>query len=490
MIVRFAPALATIPAGALLADDQGIILAVNPHAEAKWGAVVGASWAWLCGGRWSERHLREPDRFDGEPVTIRRARVETGEASGWFVTWHLEQPADETRSGEAERAPGRPHGELDGGLDGELDALLRALPLLTWVIDEGGVVRAQRGTTAQLDRDGWIARPFLEVASSVWNVELDAHVRVAHGGRARLTHFDAWGRSWELHLQPLAAKGEGGRHPVLACAVDVSRTVRLERALMEAQQLESIGALAGGLAHEINTPMQYLGDNLQFLQMVVERFDRAQSMLCKDSVPSPACVEAIEALRLDFLRAEYPGAISQSLEGIERVSGIVEALKASAKSDRSARGPSDFNRIVNHALRLSENTWKYVARVERDLTSPLPLVSVDAGEIMRALLNLILNAAEAIRATHDQGRVGLIHVRTFFDEEVVGLELEDDGGGIPANVRGQIFDHFFTTKERGVGRGQGLASARAIFEGRYGGTLTFKVKESIGTTFRATLPRD
>lgn len=481
---RFAPALVAVHDAALLLDAEGVVLEANVRARTEWGVQVGDAWDWIREGSWTERGLQDAGWFDGHAVTVRRAavEVEVEGSSGWLVTFRVDGDAG------VEASVG------DGGyvtrVHGDFDALLDALPVLTWAIDNRGAVRAVRGTTVEeLDAQTWVDRDFIHVFSSVWNVELETQLRAAQTGRPQVAHFDAWGRSWELHLQPLKGTAGGARRPVLACALDVSRSVRLGHALMEAQQLESIGALAGGLAHEINTPMQYLGDNLQFLQMVIERLDEAEALLRSDSAPSAGCVEALAALRLDFLRAEYPGAIRQSLEGIERVSDIVAALKASARPERSDRKPSDLNRIIDNALRLSENAWKYVARVERDFTSPLPPVSCEPSEITHAVLNLVMNAVEAIRATHAQGRAGCIRVRTFFDDEAVGLELEDDGGGIPEPLRAQVFDHFFTTKDGGVGRGQGLTIARAIFAGHHGGTLRLEVTEGVGTTFRATLPR-
>jgi signal transduction histidine kinase len=252
--------------------------------------------------------------------------------------------------------------------------------------------------------------------------------------------------------------------------VDVTSRRVLESELRSAQKHESVGRLAGGVAHEINTPVQFVSDSVQF---VAEGFEtlgpvfRALRRLVDASPEAlPALVEAARsadrAADTDYLLENIPDALASSVEGLSRIGAIVRALKEFSHPDRTRKSAVDLNSNVRSTLTIAANEYKHVADVVTDL-GELPLVTCHAGEINQVLLNLIVNAAHTIAdVVRGPVRRGVIHVRTWHDGDSVLVSVRDTGGGIPVNVRPKIFDPFFTTKEVGTGTGQGLAIARTI----------------------------
>jgi len=262
---------------------------------------------------------------------------------------------------------------------------------------------------------------------------------------------------------------------------------RLEDELFQAQKLEAIGTLAAGIAHEINTPLQFVSNNAQFLRKACET-------LCADVDPSPdQGGDALERVpeEQEFLRAELPRAFGQLQEGISRIAQVVRAIKDFARSeDDGSRVAADLNKAVETTVEVTRNEWKYHADLETDLDPTLPAVSCFPGEIKRVLMDLILNAGQAIadrRLDRAAGR-GLIRVTTRRHGEEVVLSVSDDGCGIPEGVRDRIFDPFFTTREVGAGKGCGLAFAYAAVVNRHGGKLSVSTEEHKGSTFTFSLP--
>ncbi|MEQ8762645.1 MAG: response regulator [Planctomycetota bacterium] len=265
------------------------------------------------------------------------------------------------------------------------------------------------------------------------------------------------------------------------------------------QKLESIGRLAAGIAHEINTPIQYIGDNNRFLRDaftdisgLLESYralvQRCQQVL-SDSQELLAVLEATDQADLEFLSEEIPSAIEQSLDGIRRVSEIVSAMKQFSHPGTEERTPADVNQLISNAVAVSRNEWKYVAELETDLDPSVGMVPCFPGELSQVFLNLIVNAAHAIEERVDPGRGerGSIRIRSLRHEDRVEIALEDTGGGIPDTIRDKIFDPFFTTKEVGKGTGQGLAIARSVLL-KHEGDLSFDSEMGVGTTFRLRLP--
>lgn len=274
----------------------------------------------------------------------------------------------------------------------------------------------------------------------------------------------------------------------------------LEAQLAQAQKLESIGQLAAGIAHEINTPSQYIGDNTRFLREAfaalrplldrcLELRDGAALRADRDG-PWQALLSCMEQADLEFLLKEIPVAIDQSLEGIERVTQIVRSMKEFAHPDGEEMQSIDVKAAIKNTVTISRNEWKYVAQVVTEVADDLPPITCRPGELNQILLNLIVNAAHAIeaRGAGRTGTPGTITVRTRRDGEWVEIDVEDTGTGIPETIREKVFDPFFTTKKVGRGTGQGLAIARAIVVERHGGTIDFDTEVGRGTTFKIRMP--
>ncbi|MBI5855798.1 MAG: PAS domain S-box protein [Nitrospirae bacterium] len=280
---------------------------------------------------------------------------------------------------------------------------------------------------------------------------------------------------------------------------DVTERLGLERELAQAQKLESIGQLAAGIAHEINTPTQFVGDNTRFVsdsfQQLTDMLGRFHDLLNAarvGAVPESMVREIEEAGKaadLEYLAQEVPKALAQSIEGIDRIAHIVRAMKDFAHPDRGEKTLVDLGKAIESTATVSRNEWKYVADLVTDVEPGLPPVSCRPGEMNQVLLNLIVNAAHAIGdVVAQQGGKGTITVRAHRTGEWVDIQVVDTGTGIPESIRDKIFDPFFTTKEVGKGTGQGLAIARSVIVEKHGGALTCESTVGKGTTFVIRLP--
>ena len=270
-----------------------------------------------------------------------------------------------------------------------------------------------------------------------------------------------------------------------------------ERELLHAQKMESLGTLAGGVAHEINTPIQYVGDNLRFLQQAFSDIGKVLNgctNLIKDAgddrTPEVVLLQArahIEAADIEFLDDEIPTAIDQSLDGISRVSEIVQAIKEFSHPDSKEKSAIDINHAISNTIAVSRNQWKYVADLETELGEDLPPVHCLPGEINQVILNLIVNASHAIEAV-GEGIRGRITVRTRLSGDCIEIEVSDTGVGMPEKIMSKIFEPFFTTKEPGKGTGQGLSISHNIITKKHGGKIRVHSTPGEGTTFAIHLP--
>ena len=292
----------------------------------------------------------------------------------------------------------------------------------------------------------------------------------------------------------------GGQSILQATVKDVSKQKQLEMELNQAQKLEAVGRLAAGIAHEINTPTQYVGDNIEFLQI-------AYDGLVNLAKTVPSVIEAgregpipaqllsqfqnlVENTSLDYLVAQVPRAIEQALEGIGRIATIVQAMKEFSHPGVAEKTTVDLNQCIRSTVTVSHSEWKYVADVEMELDAALPSVWCLPGELNQVFLNLIVNAAHAIGDVTGENTEskGKIVIRSRQDGDWVEVQIADTGLGIPEEIQNRIFDPFFTTKEVGRGTGQGLAIAHSVVVDKHGGAITFKSKVGIGTTFTIRLP--
>ena len=312
--------------------------------------------------------------------------------------------------------------------------------------------------------------------------------------RADNTRFEA-----EFSVFPLVESKE--MKGAVVCFNDVTDRKRMEVELRHAQKLEAVGALAAGIAHEINTPIQFIGDNTRFLQDAfrdVAALVKSYEELCEATKTGASIDEALEYVGKtrkkadwEYLETEVPKALEQALDGVNRVATIVRGMKEFSHVDRNAqKAAADLNKALESTLIVARNELKYVANVETHF-SDIPPVHCHLGDLNQVFLNLLINAAHAIgdvvKGTQNKGRIA---VTTRQDGDWIEVAISDTGTGIPEAVRDKIFDPFFTTKEVGKGTGQGLALARAIVVEKHGGTLTFETEVGRGTTFYIGLPRD
>ena len=198
----------------------------------------------------------------------------------------------------------------------------------------------------------------------------------------------------------------------------------------------------------------------------------------------------IEEADLEYLTEEVPVTINQSLDGVKRVDQIVKAMKDFSHPGEEEKISTDINKVIETTLTVCRNEWKYVAEVDTDLSPSLPPVPCFPGDISQVFLNIIVNAAHAISDITENGNNGLgkISISTQAENGYATILIKDTGGGIPKNIHNQVFNPFFTTKERGKGTGQGLAIAHRVVVKKHQGTLSFDSVKNQGTTFIIKLP--
>jgi signal transduction histidine kinase len=279
---------------------------------------------------------------------------------------------------------------------------------------------------------------------------------------------------------------------------DVTELRGLERELAAAQKLESVGRLAAGVAHEINTPVQFVSDNVQFVRTAMTDVARViGAYRCLQhavqssgdvAAAARATAAAETAADLDYIVENAPLAIDSAIDGLGRIATIVRSMKEFAHPDQAEKSAADLNNAIRSTLVIAHNEYKYVAEIDTDF-GELPLVQCYLGEINQVVLNLLINAAHAISdVVKDSSRMGKLTVRTRLDGDEVEIAIGDTGTGIPESARDKIFDPFFTTKKVGKGTGQGLAIAHSVIVNKHGGTLRFETECGKGTTFFIRLP--
>lgn len=286
----------------------------------------------------------------------------------------------------------------------------------------------------------------------------------------------------------------------VAIITDIAQRKDLESQLMQAQKMQSIGQLAAGIAHEINTPAQFVGDNTRFVQdafkdlIELSNSFRKLYSAARNNEISPELLDEVassmEAADVEFLTDEVPTAIDQSLDGISRISNIVRAMKEFSHPGGKEFEAMDLNSAVRNTITVASNEWKYVADIETELADSLPPVMCFQQEVNQVILNLIVNAAHAIEAGRDENsdEKGVIRITTRAAETDVEVAISDTGCGIPDDIRERIFEPFFTTKEVGKGSGQGLAMAYATIVDKHQGQLLVDSTPGKGTTFTVRLP--
>ncbi len=309
------------------------------------------------------------------------------------------------------------------------------------------------------------------------------------------------GNSFPVLLSGSTLRDKKGKScGLVLLALDIQERKILEQQLLQAQKMESIGQLAAGMAHEINTPIQFIGDNTRFLQ---EAFCELQPVLDHSttlvettesgsiSIKSlDGIANAVKTADLPYLSEEIPKAIAQTLEGVERVSSIVRAMKEFSHPGVEGKTSADINSLIDNTIVVSRNEWKYVADIKTEFAPDLPQITCFAGQLSQVFLNLIVNAAHAIAEIVEgkDNETGTIRIATRIDNQWLEISVCDTGGGIPEQIRDKIFDPFFTTKPVGTGTGQGLALVHDIVVEKHQGTIVVESSPDMGTTFLLRLP--
>ena len=296
---------------------------------------------------------------------------------------------------------------------------------------------------------------------------------------------------------------EGDNDCILGSTIigaDITDRKKLETQLQQSQKMEAIGQLAAGIAHEINTPTQFVGDNTRFFQdayedliQIIREYENLIDKAKSDALTGELIAgteKRIQDMDLAYLEEEIPVALQQTLKGVDRIAKIVQAMKIFSHPGLITKEPTDINKEIEKTITITRNEWKYVARMETDFDSNLPPVPCFRAELNQVILNMIVNAAHAIAEANgdNSSEQGIIRIRTYHKDNWAKIRISDTGAGIPQEIRHKIFDLFFTTKGPGEGSGQGLAISHSVIVEKHKGTLDLESQEGKGTSFIIGLP--
>ena len=281
---------------------------------------------------------------------------------------------------------------------------------------------------------------------------------------------------------------------------DITDRRKLETQLQQSQKMEAIGQLAAGIAHEINTPTQFVGDNTRFFQdayedliQIIREYEKLIEKAKSGSLNRElitAAEEHIENMDLAYLEEEIPVALEHTLKGVDRITKIVQAMKIFSHPGLLVKQPTDINSEIEKAITITRNEWKYAAQMKTDFDLNLPDVPCYRAELNQVILNMIVNAAHAIEEAKEENvsQLGTIHISTYRKGNWAKIRISDTGAGIPEDIRHKVFDLFFTTKGPGKGSGQGLAISHSVIVEKHKGTLNLESRVGKGTTFIIGLP--
>jgi len=276
---------------------------------------------------------------------------------------------------------------------------------------------------------------------------------------------------------------------------DLTEIRKQETQIRHLQKMESIGTLAAGIAHEINTPSQFVNDNLSFLRdayLDIQPIINFSQEIENDPNSFTKLKNIVKEVDLDYLQEEIPMAIDQSLDGVKRIAKIVGAMRDFSHSGPKDKISADLHEIINNSITLSKNAWKYIAEIEKEFDEALPAIICQPNDINQVIVNMIVNSAHAMEAkfSNNESIAGKIKIKTINYPGTIEVNLSDNGSGMSEKVKKRIFDPFYTTKDVGKGTGQGLAIAYDIVVTKHGGNIEVESEEEEGTTFRITLPKN
>ena len=387
------------------------------------------------------------------------------------------------------------------------EALVQSISSLLICLDKNGTVtRWNQLATESLgvSQEQAIGQPFTDLKIKWADPDLVESL-VREDGSAQRDNIevlltDENGQAKTLDVRVCSIVSDPTSKSKLIVANDITRQKMLQSQLDQAQRLEAVGQLAAGVAHEINTPMQYIGDNVRFVAKTMDRMNHLLDLLpafVDEKITDEQFAEMrraldnpIKARKVSAAIEEIPEALKDSIRGVENVAKIVAAMKEFSHPGSDEMGLVKLNHILDSTITVARNEWKFVADMETDFDLSLPQVPAFASELNQAFLNIIVNASHAIGDRIKEGKFkkGKISIATRVDGEYALVRIADTGGGIPEPVRNRIFEPFFTTKDVGKGTGQGLAIAHAVIVGKHNGNLTFDVEEGVGTTFNICIP--
>jgi len=326
--------------------------------------------------------------------------------------------------------------------------------------------------------------------STFW---IGVSIRPLCDDQGRLTHAVAVGA--DITAKLIEAKKKQELQDKLVAEMEERQRMVIE--LQLAQKLESVGRLAAGIAHEINTPIQYVGDSVHFLRSAFDDLSRlidgstdAAAHIPESSGREAYQLEVLDLARkydLEYLRDEVPKAFTRTFDGVERVTNIVKAMKEFAHPDANEQNAVDLVHALQTTLLVASNEYKYVARVRTEFDE-LPQVVCNVGELNQVFLNLIVNAAHAIKDAGKDAETGEISIRATVEAADAVITVSDNGCGVPAENLSKLYDPFFTTKEVGRGTGQGLAISHSIVVDKHGGEIAVASELGVGTQFTVRLP--
>ncbi|MBE2252502.1 MAG: PAS domain S-box protein [Myxococcus sp.] len=383
----------------------------------------------------------------------------------------------------------------------ERDAFFRASPDMLTIIDEHlRVVLANPGWTRVLGYEA----PALVGLSFLDTVHPDDVAGVLEQTQALACEVGPRATVRDLEFRQRTSRGEwrtisacatfdAERHRFFAVGRDVTTQRAMARELEQTNRLEAVGQLASGMAHEINTPIQYIGDNVQF---AAEGFDGVLSYLSAvEGVLSAdqraALAPAAEAADLEYIRDEMARSLGEAREGVKRVAELVKALKEFAHPDHAEKEHADINKALERAIVMARGELRHVAQVDTEF-GQLPPLCCHIGSLSQVFLNLLVNSAHAIEERTQKHGVPMsehrVRVATCVEGEEIVIRVSDTGCGIPAAIRDRIYEPFFTTKPMGKGSGQGMPLVRNVIIGKHGGRIELESEENVGTTFTLRLP--
>ena len=392
----------------------------------------------------------------------------------------------------------------------EIESLLSSIPCILIEISKDGTIKRWNSVAEsilQIEAEEVLGRRIYECPIAWETEKVNSAIQSCAAeylslrlNEIRFTRKDGKDGILDLIIN-LVREGVARFSGFIILGTDITEYKLMERQLAQAQKLESIGQLAAGIAHEINTPAQYVGDNVRFLQEACRGLESVHDLYdqllreLRSGNPTEDLVrkieETVEEVDLGYIRQEAPKAVIQSLDGIGRISGIVRAMKDFSHPGTDVKTGIDLNKAIESTITVARNEWKYVAEMATDFDPGLPLVPCLPAEINQVILNIIINASHAVADALKQNgsdQKGTITIGTRAQGEHAEIRISDTGTGIPENIRSKIFDPFFTTKGVGKGTGQGLAISHSVVVGKHGGTITFDSEAGKGATFVIRLP--